>query len=361
MDKKQFEKMIKEYKKGTLSEKENIKFEEELDKFDAYQDYLDDEDQITDAPHNPITNEASTPNSRLMKSLNKGKRKAIFTNAVITLSLILMILPICAVFTFTYYGYGIKDSHGNRFLEVVEDTIAITEPNTLVDISNVRDEIKLFSMTGHFDLYKQIGHQESYIRTEELTLWFNSIDQPKRIKKIKNEDKHFVHPNELTVSNNDIKTTLQNLPNGTVSEVYISLDSMYDEEEVKKLFDNIDLEILWYAVDTGFENEVNGKAIYSPIGYPAKPGNINSSFNDKEENQKQFLDVLDSLNEYEDWTEKIAINELNIKDKANYIQNNGIGIYGVVVTGPTKELLKVNDIKAVTSQYLGGVELWNWR
>lgn len=361
MDKKQFEKMLKEYNRGTLSEKENIRFEEELDKFDIYQDYLDGDNQITDASHNLITNEASVPNNDLIKSLNKSKRKAIFTNAVITLSLILMILPICAVFTFTYYGYGIKDSRGNNFLKVIEDTIAITEPNTVVDIENVRDEIKLFSMTGHFDLYKKIGHQEKHIRTDELTLWFNSIDQPKRIKAIKNEDKYFVHPNDPTISNNDIKTTLQNLPNGTVSEMFISLDSIYEEEEVKRLFDDIDLDILWYAVDTGFENEFNGKAFYSPIGYPAKSGNINSSFNDKRRNQEQFLDVLDTLNEYEDWTEEIAINELNIKGKRNYIQKNGIGIYGVVVTGPTKELLKVNDIKAVTFQYLGGVELWNWR
>src|SRR5690625_3906348 len=105
------------------------------------------------------------PNDLIVRSLNKSKRKEIVTNAIATSAFILMILPICAIFTFIYYGYGISESRGNHFLKVIEHTIAITEPNLLVDTENISHEIDLFSMTGVVDLYKQVGSKSKLMNT----------------------------------------------------------------------------------------------------------------------------------------------------------------------------------------------------
>lgn len=351
MNKEKFNYLLSKYKKGNLSKVEETLFERELDKYESYQDFLDDESEINIEKMN-----SNYPNKKHMKSLNKGKRKAIISNALMTIALILMILPVCTIFSFVYYGYGIADSRGNDFIQVAADTISITEPNATVDFQNIRTSVGLFSMQGHFDIYKQIGNSQKHLRTDSLTLLLNKVDQPERLKN-SNEVK-FSHPDCTAVSTNNVNKSLQNLPNGTVSEIFVSLDTFYSEEEINDLFSNVDLEILWYAVNTGIEDDSN----HVPIGYPALDGDINSSFNSKEENDKQFIEVLNFLSKYQDWTEIITKNKsLNITENANFIDENGIEIYGVVVTGPTKELLKLNEIPAVTNQYLGGVELWNWR
>ncbi|MFD1608520.1 anti-sigma factor [Oceanobacillus luteolus] len=351
MDKEQFNDLLNKYKQNKLSKEEEILFEKELDKYESYQDFLDGESE------KDYKKTISNPPSKHMKSLNKGKRKAIISNALMTIAIALMILPICTIFSFVYYGYGIADSRGNNFIQVAADTISITEPNATVDFQNIRTNVGLFSMEGDFDIYKQIGNNQKHLRTDNLTLFLNKVDQPERLKEF-NAQK-FSHPENPSLSTtNDVNQQLQNLPDGTVSEVFVSLDAFYSEEEIKNIFSDIELDILWYAVNTGIVDDTK----YTAIGYPAQDGDINSSFNNKEENSKQFIEVLNRLNKYQDWAETITQNRsLNINEVTKFIDENGIEIYGVVVTGPTKELLKLNEIPEVTNQNLGGVELWNWR
>ncbi|MGV3240917.1 anti sigma factor C-terminal domain-containing protein [Streptococcus hyovaginalis] len=43
-----------------------------------------------------------------------------------------------------------------------------------------------------------------------------------------------------------------------------------------------------------------------------------------------------------------------------YLQKNGIHIYGAVVTGPKESLVKLQDNDMVKGMKLGEVRLWNW-
>ncbi|GAB6988061.1 anti sigma factor C-terminal domain-containing protein [Paenibacillus pini] len=43
-----------------------------------------------------------------------------------------------------------------------------------------------------------------------------------------------------------------------------------------------------------------------------------------------------------------------------YIDKNGIRLYGVVVTGPFKELLKLKDQSDIAYMGIAQVELWKW-
>lgn len=354
MDKEQFNDLLNKYKKNKLTEKEEALFEKELDKYESYQDFLDEESEGDSKDTN-----SNYPKNVHMKTLNKGKRKAIIFNALMSLALILMILPICTIFSFMYYGYGFADSRGNNFIQVAADTISITEPNATVDFENIRSSIGLFSMEGQFDIYKQIGSTYEHVRTDNLTLFLNTVDKPERLKS--SVQPKFLHPDHSSLVTNSINQQLRNLPDGTVSEIFVSLDSFYSEDEIESLFSDIDLEVLWYAVNTGrIENPEDPNDM--PIGYPALTGDINSSFNNKEENSKQFIEVLNNLSKYKDWAETITKNKsFDIHEITKYIDENGIEIYGVVVTGPTEELLKLDEINEVTNQELGGVELWNWR
>lgn len=291
------------------------------------------------------------PNDQVMKSLQKGKRKAFFSNAMVTSAFILMILPICAVFTVIFYGWGITESRGNNFLKVVENTVAMTEPNMLVDVDHITYDLGLFSMTGTFDVYKQIGSSSTHVTTESHAMWFNKIDQPRRTGK---QADYFTHPDEqLTLNKHSVDKRLPKLPEGTVAEMFISLEDSYTEEDIDALFREFDVEVVWYAVSDG---KTNGDR--QLIGYPAEDGVIDSSFNEKQDNQQQFIDGLHFLSNYEEQVETIS--SLDVKEIIDYIEQNKAEIYGVVLTGPTKEFLDLDELAEVRDYKLGDVALWNW-
>lgn len=49
-----------------------------------------------------------------------------------------------------------------------------------------------------------------------------------------------------------------------------------------------------------------------------------------------------------------------LEEIIDYVDEHGVKSYGVVVTGPTKELLKLKDNEYVLYATLGEVDLWNW-
>ena len=68
-----------------------------------------------------------------------------------------MILPLCTLGSYLYYGLGGKESTGNQLMETAAVTVATTMPNVLVDTSGLKSQVKLFGMNTEFPLQKQIG------------------------------------------------------------------------------------------------------------------------------------------------------------------------------------------------------------
>ncbi|TKI02527.1 anti sigma factor C-terminal domain-containing protein, partial [Bacillus cereus] len=42
------------------------------------------------------------------------------------------------------------------------------------------------------------------------------------------------------------------------------------------------------------------------------------------------------------------------------VKENGVKVYGIVITGPSKELLKLQNSPHVRYATLGDIEIWNW-
>ena len=52
--------------------------------------------------------------------------------------------------------------------------------------------------------------------------------------------------------------------------------------------------------------------------------------------------------------------ELNLDKRYQYVKDNGVKVYGIVITGPSKELLKLQNSPHVRYATLGDIEIWNW-
>ena len=168
------------------------------------------------------------------------------------------------------------------------------------------------------------------------------------------------------------------LPEGTVSELAVSFDKNYTLDEVYKIFSGYDVELLWFPVNTGVESgledlyisTLNGLWGFPHFGHSLiyEPGNSGGYSlkveGDSDKKDAAFIDAMEFLVEHESWAKKAYRGndkELLLKQRLDYVKENGVQVYGAVVTGPTKELLRLKEVEEIKFPVLGEVTWWNWQ
>ncbi len=305
------------------------------------------------------------------KMIKAGRNRALKTNIMISLAVLLLIVPVLTLSSYLYYAIGGKANH---LIDIATKTIYVTEPNMSLEEMELDEDIGFFTMNIYFDVFKRIG-QEDY-KAGEYSVRF-ALDQPnfpERDMKLERslpitgdmETDMLYHPDGPYGKNVDSDwEILEHLPDGTVGEIYLSLNKVMKPEELEKQFgDNV--EVRWAAVDTGLEDKILYEVGYSvaPIGYPLQIDTTTwSPFNGRDKsNEEVFLDILKFLAKDEQTADKISrARSLALKERIPYIEKNGIHVYGAVVTGPTPELRKIQENELIRIMKVGEVKLWNWK
>ncbi|QED47897.1 anti-sigma factor [Cytobacillus dafuensis] len=306
-----------------------------------------------------------------IKLIKNGKNRAFKTNIMVSLAVLLLIVPVMTLSTFLYYGIGGK---ANKQIEVATKTIYITEPNMSLEEMELEEEIGFFSMDIYFDIYKKIGKEDYKAGDYKVHYVLDKPGFPERnmqterpLKEIASmETDHLIHPDALVPPGFDHQwDILKGLPDGTVGEVYLSLNKVMDPDELEKQLGN-EVEVRWVAVDTGMESKQLDKEglPISPIGFPLQIDQTTwSPFNGREQtNEEVFIDTLEFLQKNEESAEKIArAKSLSLNERIPYIKENGVQVYGAVVTGPIPELRKLEQNELIRAMKVGEVKLWNWK
>jgi hypothetical protein len=303
------------------------------------------------------------------KIIQSGKNRARMTNIMISLACLLFILPVLTLGTYLYYAIG---GRANHLMDVAAKTIYVTEPNMSVEEMELEEDIGIFSMDIMFDVFKRIGSEDYKAGEYSIHFYLDQPNFPKKEWKLDRplaevqmpETEVMVHPkNDVPFDTQSQWDLLKGLPDGTVSEVYLSFSKIMRPKEVEELL-SMDVESRWYAVNSGLESKGFDKEglPVSPIGYPSQIDTTTwSPFNGRESNEKVFLDILKLLAKKEEVAVKVArAKSLNLDERISYIEKNGIEVYGAVVTGPTAELRKLEQIKDIRAMKVGEVKLWNW-
>lgn len=357
----EWKKRLKKYYEGSLPEEEAREIEEDLEKLDAYQEVISDElDNNIEEDHSE-----DLPPDKVSKILKSSIRNARFSLASYVIMIILLIYPLMTMASYIYYGWGQK---AEDLIQVAIQTVYVTEPNVSLEEMDIERAIGLFTLDVDMDLYKRVGKRDIKQGTWEVTYQFNDAEFPKRNYISENppneiptkETKKLYHPEALITNTNGGWGSLEKLPEGTVAEVYVSLNKLKQPENMKEITKDLDVEWRWYAIDTGLE--ASGKGYLTPIGYPAQPDSDGwSPYNENEPNQEQFMDSLHFLEKHEKQATDIAHAKwLDLDYRINYIEKNGLHSYGGVITGPTKEILKLRDNGTIRTISIGEVRLWNW-
>jgi len=378
----EFKKKLRDYEDGKLSAEEREEVEKEIEKMEAYQSHMDElmgKENKADAETGGPLKEA--------RIIRKGKWKARLNTAFSVLGIALFVTVISAMITGFFYSWG-EPNRADRYRDAVKSAVAVTRPNAEV-ILNAKGNI-FFIMDFIGKIRKQIGDERAVVGDFKLSFLLGQpgIEQTAWIS----EPAHisaFRFPGTPRADSRQEWSRLEKLPEGTVTEAFLSFDRMFTTDELLQQFQNKNMTPVWFAADTGLEKKQGDSSVWNPVGFPYNPlwhhddlqitsykeegsgwfGKIVSkgghypaieTYGSGELRNENFMKTLRLLQDYKSVTKALAPS-LQIDSAVQYLEENGVQLYGAVVTGPTKEVLKLRQEPWVASVRVGEVRLWNWQ
>ncbi|WP_310831839.1 anti-sigma factor [Paenibacillus pedocola] len=400
----EFKEHLRKYSEGSLPEDERTEVERELEKLEAYQVYLEElmeqEDQQTsqrfiikpDLPEKNTSKKAKKTASRKEKKIiRRGKWKARFANTFTVLAVFLAFTVISTILTGVFYNSG---DRVDRYRDVLISAVAVSRPNTSLNL-NANGKF-FFRMEFSGRLQKQIGSEQvdvgSYSSKFLLGLGgignYNWTDQQSG-----NTGSFIFDYPQAAQSTGGQRSDAQEwerlvmLPEGTVAEAYLSFDQLYSTDELLRKLEPLNVLPVWFAVDGGLA--ADERSFSTLLGFPYQPlwhaedmtvreissekwgwfGKVTSSsssspsvesYGSGELREQNFIETLQLLQKYKTITRNAAP-FLKVDESLSYLEEHGIHLYGAVITGPVKELLKLQQNSWVSNIRIGEVRLWNWR
>nr|WP_309098283.1 anti sigma factor C-terminal domain-containing protein [Fredinandcohnia onubensis] len=172
---------------------------------------------------------------------------------------------------------------------------------------------------------------------------------------------------------------LEMVHEGTVANLAFSTSQFYNPKELLKKLEKYDLDVYWMPLYAGelkaFEpswGQTGGGEHLSvdTLGL-SRAVDMNKDYNGWaewilsskaiEENQKVMLKNMKNLIDDESKTYRQNVLGLwYLEERYEYLKENEFLVYGAVVTGPVKELLKLKEEQDFRNIQVGEFEYWNW-
>lgn len=279
-------------------------------------------------------------------------------------------------FSSAFYFYNMKK------LTEVDEIPALALEATIPNSRSAGGSTKVkpfFRTETEMNLFKTVGKKEFPIGTVATRSFLSSVTVKNKSWENKPYSKKlsFVHPKikeeaSLKESSKKVWDTLGKIHEGTVAELAISFDKVYTLQEVESILysafeaQEMPPTPLWYALDTGQERIDEEDFILhggEVIGFPEHinlPENEAERPKIKEDEVIEMMRILSEHKETVSKTTQTSEKELNLDKRYEYIKENGVKVYGIVITGPSKELLKLQNSPHVRYATLGDIEVWNW-
>ncbi|WP_208585525.1 anti-sigma factor [Gracilibacillus suaedae] len=374
-----FQKKLEAYENGELTGKDLEEFEQELERLEAYQSILEKDE----------TNN-TTFDQKEKNIIKKGKWRARIQSAFFVILLFIGFTIVTSILTAVYYSWGNPD-RADVLRNIVDHTLTVTEPYGYLSHSNLNSGNPYFNMEVTTPQKKQVGDEIIKIGEYHSHFLFSFLRRHNEdhFGSISQTSPSFVFPGAGSDATSDWEQ-LKRLPEGTVTSAFVSFTDLLDTEEVFQLFSDKEIDLLWLAVDSGAESvdKRNLGVVFESIGFPSFPiwhdndmilqdrkeekglfgsSTISESYSspsyqegDYDVLQQQFIKTLKFLQGHENIASKVVTGDLELDSKISYLEEEGIKHYGVVITGPTKEILSLEENDAIAVLQIDEARLWNW-
>lgn len=331
-----------------------------------------------EAPVKPDGPAAALDEKQQRKILRAAKWKNRISNLVFAAAVFALVSVVSGVLTSLWFGSGEPSRMDNakRTWELITE---MTMPNVQLASGGINSGW-YFTTEGRADLEKRIGRENRPVGTLETRMFFNRLNVHRNwTDEYYSSHLFFIHPGQTErLQDHDLDfysasawETLAKLPEGTVAEMALSFDRLYTIDETLVLFRDYDLDVVWFAVDTGVEDAVDHPlgALWNSWGFSNfGPSALDYEWplemhGDGDKRAKAFLDGMEFLLQHEKWARSAyhGMNaDLRLAERYAHLSENGVRLYGAVVTGPTPELLKLKDDERIRAAGVGEAALWNW-
>jgi len=361
-----FKEKLKEYGEGQLPESERQEMEAELEKVEIYQQYINDMLGASPENHVPLNEK---------KLVRRGRFKLLWHSLLSTL--IILILGYWGLRGIGHFYFS--EERLNTAVESTRLALAVTRPNTVLFGPFSWNERQLFSIQQTHGLSRSIGNE--FLPSQEFTLNWNLFQQPTFQYPIVNQSHSgfIIDPDspgagyvDMFFPNAEIIRRLEQLPVETMGELSISFSERKSMEETFQLLEGRDINLRWMAVhsriDDNFHIAWGGDA--ATLGIPHHDWPLGfwegrrelTPLGDIDLREQDFLWTLNYLKENWFYIENLMprLQHQGIEATINYIEENGIQIFGIVITAPTSELIAILDEPWVGGAQMGDVTLMNW-
>ncbi|MBE5105813.1 anti-sigma factor [Bacillus thuringiensis] len=367
----EFKRLWEKYEKGTLTHDEQEQLESHIETCEECEAYLDE----LLAKSEPVKKKLPPKELRVPFWRIKWKHRLQMFGCMLSICIVIYII---GGILSAFYFQADHDKRLEEIRSVPSLALEATIPNSRVMGGGTSVEA-FFRTNSHFDLVRTVGKKEmplgtvetkSFLSSVDVTnqAWMNPFYQPKLF---------FVHPKTkqgdyLKESSKKVWDTLAKVHDGTVAEVAISFDKSYTLKELEPLLYSIfEAQELpptpvWYALDTGQEKtNVEDYILHGgeAIGFPEHVRFLDSDTDRKKTPEDKVIEMMHILSTHKKTVSKITAlpeKELKLDQRYKYVKDNGVKVYGIVITGPSKELLKLQNSPHVRYATLGDIEIWNW-
>ncbi|MEW4151775.1 anti-sigma factor [Bacillus thuringiensis] len=365
----EFKTLWEKYENGTLTRDEQEELENHIETCEECEVYLDE----------LLTKSAPIKKRLPPQNLNVPFWKIKWKQRWQTVS---FVLAVCIAIYFADHFSSSLYFNNMKKLAEVNEIPALALEATIPNIRSTGGSTKIkpfFRTENEMNLVKTVGKKEVQFGTVTMKSFLSSVTVTNKswANKLNYSKLSFVHPkikqgDHLKEPSKKVWDTLAKVHEGTVAEVAISFDKLYTLQELESiLYSTFEAQEMpptpvWYALDTGQERIDEEDFILhggEVIGFPEHINLPDSEAERPKTKEDEVLEMMRILSEHKKTVSKTTWTlekELNLDKRYEYVKENGVKVYGIVITGPSKELLKLQNSPHVRYATLGDIEIWNW-
>lgn len=304
------------------------------------------------------------------------------------------ILRIALILFFIYVLYSIiisigynYSSKGNKLNAYAQLAIDWQYPGVLSEFTIPNADISpLLTQTTSVPMIHQVGRKEETIGEFQVRKpLFTGLTDVQYEFYHKRDRPNFdfwlpSHPEtgakSVIEDDSTVWETLGKIHQGTVADLAFSTKEFLSPEEIFTLLTNYDLEVKWMPIYMGefklfTENWYGNSESIAVDSWGLTEGkqyddnyqlisNLFLARNNVEENQKLMIENMKKVYQDDPKLAEKVFNTSHFEERIQFLEDNGFMVYGAVVTGPSKELLKLKELNEIGGVQLGKVQLWNW-
>lgn len=317
-------------------------------------------------------------NENLKKAMQKTKRKMtlrIIKIFIVCLAIVMLIINIPNLLYFTQHA------RINEAQKVMMLTHQLSSNQNVVGYSESIN--KNLSLNREISLYTRnvVGHNYSDSEQINITVPYNLISRKLDLyyplmSSFMHQSKFDLleekYKQQIIADNNRYLESLEKNRDTTVSRVDITFPISYSIEEVYEFIGDFDIEIQWFAIETGYESSDPPDYMSMPLqqycqfGIPSAfytPDTIFDPIIIQKDNIQAHIELvfetLGWLQAHDDlfYKERFWFMNENLEEK---LKSDGMMCYGITVNAPTDQIVLLLKTIEYNHLNLQGMTFWNW-